>query len=150
MSHLGDLIDAANAPTDVTSRGTRIVKKGEGLGQDAFLKILTAELQNQNPTDAKDNTEFVAQMAQFSSLEQMTNISNGTTFNTATSLVGKNVTLSSLNYDGKPYSGVVKSVKKQGTDIKLVIPVDVKGPDGKITKQDKEFSYSDVTQVSNS
>jgi len=42
------------------------------LGQDAFLKLLIAQLANQDPLNPMDDREFIAQMAQFSALEQMT------------------------------------------------------------------------------
>ena len=42
--------------------------------QTQFLKLLVAQLQGQNPLDPKDGSEFVAQLAQFSSLEELTNI----------------------------------------------------------------------------
>lgn len=41
------------------------------LGRDAFLKLFTTQLQNQNPLDPMDNEAFVSQLAQFSSLESM-------------------------------------------------------------------------------
>ncbi|TSI11405.1 flagellar hook assembly protein FlgD [Lysinibacillus sp. BW-2-10] len=44
------------------------------LGKDAFLQILITQLQNQDPTQPMDDKEFIAQMAQFSSLEQMQNM----------------------------------------------------------------------------
>lgn len=44
------------------------------LGKDDFLKILMTQMTNQDPTEPLDNTQFVAQMAQFSSLEQMLNM----------------------------------------------------------------------------
>ena len=42
--------------------------------QSQFLQLLVAQLQGQNPLDPKDGSEFVAQLAQFSSLEELVNI----------------------------------------------------------------------------
>ena len=44
------------------------------LGKDEFLRILITQLTNQDPTEPMSDREFIAQMAQFSTLEQMTNM----------------------------------------------------------------------------
>ena len=44
------------------------------LGQDAFLRILVTQMKNQNPMEPQKDTEFIGQMAQFSSLEQLTTL----------------------------------------------------------------------------
>ncbi len=48
---------------------------GGDMGKDEFLKILITQLSHQDPTQPMQDKEFIAQMAQFSSLEQMTNVS---------------------------------------------------------------------------
>ncbi|MFQ5579257.1 MAG: flagellar hook assembly protein FlgD [Nitrospiria bacterium] len=59
---------------------TRISEKEEktgaakSLGKDSFLKLLTTQLRHQNPLEPMDSTEFVAQLAQFSQVEQMTTV----------------------------------------------------------------------------
>lgn len=55
--------------------GARSGPQGSGeLGKEEFLRLLTAQMTHQDPLEPMDNTEFVAQLAQFSSLEQMMNI----------------------------------------------------------------------------
>ena len=49
------------------------------LGSDAFLKLLVIKLQNQDPTNPQSDTDFIAQLATFSSLEQLTSINKAIT-----------------------------------------------------------------------
>lgn len=51
----------------------------QDLGKEAFLKILVTQLQNQDPTQPQKDGEFVAQMAQLSVLEQLSNLNNSLT-----------------------------------------------------------------------
>ena len=48
---------------------------GNELGKDAFMELMLAQLKNQNPLEPQDNGDFIAQLAQFSSLEEMQNLS---------------------------------------------------------------------------
>ena len=59
-----DAMQAANATT----------RANDALDKDAFLQLLVTQMQYQDPLDPQDNSEYVAQLAQFSSLEQMTNV----------------------------------------------------------------------------
>jgi flagellar basal-body rod modification protein FlgD len=56
--------------------GLSSTKKDDELGRNQFLKLLVAQLQNQDPMNPLDGTDFSAQLAQFSSLEQMFNMND--------------------------------------------------------------------------
>ncbi|MFK3906552.1 flagellar hook assembly protein FlgD [Pseudomonas alabamensis] len=51
----------------------------KALGKDAFLQLLVTQMQHQNPLDPQDNSEFVAQLAQFSSLEGISSLNESVT-----------------------------------------------------------------------
>ena len=60
-------------PSYYLSNQTREAPSGE-LGKDEFLKLLMAQIKNQDPLDPMDDKEFISQMTTFSSLEQMMNM----------------------------------------------------------------------------
>jgi flagellar basal-body rod modification protein FlgD len=62
-------------PSYYLSNQTRQAPSGE-LGKDEFLKLLMAQIKNQDPLDPMDDKEFISQMTTFSSLEQMMNMNN--------------------------------------------------------------------------
>ena len=60
-------------PADpATSNTTK--PRNDGLGRDAFLQLLVTQMSHQNPLQPQEDGAFIAQLAQFSSLEQLTNI----------------------------------------------------------------------------
>ncbi len=54
----------------------KVGKPGGQLGKDEFLKLLTTQMSSQDPLKPMDNSEMIAQLAQFSALEQMQNLNN--------------------------------------------------------------------------
>lgn len=99
----------------------------DDLDKDAFLKLLVTELRHQDPTQPMENREFISQMAQFSALEQMTNVNKSIKMlnkssrsGEAYSLLGKDVKA----FDpltGKKIEGTVKGIFYKGDDIRLVV-----------------------------
>ncbi len=108
------------------------------LDKDDFLKILITQLSYQDPTAPMEDKEFISQMAQFSSLEQMTNMSNG--FNELSGMLGQSNALNLLGkwvevIDGdKMISGKVEEVS--GRDFPQILI------DGKY------YDYKNVEKVS--
>ena len=90
---------------------------------DSFLKILASELQNQDPTEPVSNTEYVAQLAQFNSLQQMSSLNGSMSKSQAYSLIGMQVSYTATDSSGNPVSGtgIAKSVVSSGNDVYVMV-----------------------------
>ena len=73
--------------------------KSASLGQGDFLKLMTAQMKNQDPFDPVDNTQMVAQMAQFSSLAGITEM--GSTLKAIADKLGATSTQDAVSYIGR-------------------------------------------------
>jgi flagellar basal-body rod modification protein FlgD len=113
---LASVLGAAATPSTTTA-----AKAGGELGKDAFLQLLVAQLKYQDPTSPVDGSAFIAQTAQFTTVETLQAMSAATTSSlaaqqqlSASSLVGLQVTYAGA--DGTPVSGVVTSAVFGGAD----------------------------------
>jgi len=75
---MADAITTRNVWPYYSAQNTKSAteKAGKTLGQDEFLKILMTQLSSQDPMQPMQDTEFIAQMAQFTAVEQMTKVAD--------------------------------------------------------------------------
>lgn len=68
-------VDSISTATGISAQSTATAAS-KTMGKDAFLKLLITQLQHQDPLNPADSTEFTSQLAQFSSLEQLSNVND--------------------------------------------------------------------------
>jgi flagellar basal-body rod modification protein FlgD len=120
---------AAKMEADLINKKINHGREGNkgGLDKDAFMKLLITELRYQDPTRPMEDREFIAQMAQFSTLEQMSNMNKeivglvkSSRTSEAFSLLGKHI--DALNpATNRRVSGVVTSVQYNGDEQVLMV-----------------------------
>jgi len=119
-----DAINSSASPPVSEGSLAKATGANKEMGQEAFLKLLVAQLKNQDPLKPQDNYEFVAQLAQFSSLEQTIGINDrldqlslqnqGLQNSQVVSLVGKQATV----------KGNIVSLNGQGSIVPVNYTVD--------------------------
>ena len=121
--------------SDITlSNDTRLKNQGgvpftgnQSLGKDDFLKLLVAQLKYQDPLKPLEDKEFIAQMAQFSSLEQMQNLGKLQENLIRESVVGQAINLIGRTVDAidpetsQVFTGKVTAMKMVDGQPKLII-----------------------------
>ena len=108
-------------------------KRGDELGKQEFLMLLVAQLKNQNPMEPMNDREFIAQLAQFTSLETMQGVASSLDATQAAALIGKSIKAASAT--GELAEGRVQSVRLESSGAVLVL-------------ETGEVLLKDVTEVS--
>ena len=137
----GTLDTKNTTPTQNRNTGSTTTS-GNNLGYDDFLKLLSAEMQYQDPLEPTSNTDYVAQMATFSQVEaslamkeSLSSSYDETQKNAAMTLVGKEVVVTDKSSDTGYYSGKVDYVTYKDGKIQLSI-------------NEKTYDYSSIYSVS--
>lgn len=89
------------------------------LGQNDFLKLMIAQLQHQDPMQPANTNEYLAELAQFTQVEQITNLANANELSGAVQLIGRTVTYNSAS--GHPASGKVQSVQSSASGTTVTV-----------------------------
>ncbi|MDI3257230.1 MAG: flagellar hook capping FlgD N-terminal domain-containing protein [Kyrpidia sp.] len=112
---MGDMV-VTGGTSATGAGGTPWVNPKSQLDKNAFLQLLVAQLKNQDPLQPMDSTQFISQLAQFSALEQMTNVAQSqsqalmaTQMQAAAEWIGKGV--SYVDDQGNTVSGLAQGVQ---------------------------------------
>jgi flagellar basal-body rod modification protein FlgD len=115
-----------NNTTSIYTGSTKAATKSSLSEKDTFLKLLVAQLKYQDPSNPADSTQFLAQTAQFTQVEKLSDIAAGMTsmlqaqqMLSASNLVGK--TISYNDASGAEVSGVVTSATLGGSNSTLKV-----------------------------
>lgn len=139
-----DAAKAANGSANAATTSSGGIA-GQELGRDAFLQLLVIELQNQDPLEPVQNSEMVAQLAQFSSLEQMESLNSSfelltgnvdqLNFISAQGMLGKYV--EGINENGDVVTGNVGSVYLDGSIVVLNVDGEIVPMSGVLSIMDE-------------
>jgi flagellar basal-body rod modification protein FlgD len=129
-----DIRKGASASTSTAAKTT------QDLGKDDFLKLLTIQLKNQDPMDPIKNEAFIAQLAQFSSLEQLQNINTTLAQGNQSGTANQSATLAALN-NNTAVSYIGRQVQIQSDTVALPnsgsasIPFSLEGTADRVTAE---------------
>ena len=102
----------------ITAVSEQEAKKKNTISVEGFLELMVAQLKNQDFNNPVDDTQYMAQMAQFASLQAMQNMSGFTQSTYAIALVGKQV---SAQKDGTLIEGVVTGIQRDNKTFMIQI-----------------------------
>ena len=132
------MINAVDGGSNAVSSSS-ITTQSQALDKDAFLNLLVTELRYQDPLDPLKDRDFIAQMAQFSTLEQMQNLYKVGELQQATAMIGRSILAEQYTDTGFPEMvyGRVSGVRSVGGNTLLLLDT------GREVKADELLSVMD-------
>ena len=144
------------------SQAVKEVKNNGDLGKDAFLQLLVTQLRYQDPLNPQDNSEYIAELANFSSLEQMTNvvknledlgkivnnIDSSVLVGQLSSMIGKNIDWVETTDDADENGNPISSSETLSGRVTSVSIVDG-NPSVIVTGEDGERHQVDISKIGN-
>jgi flagellar basal-body rod modification protein FlgD len=112
-------VNSATSTTTAPAASTAASSSSSGLSETQFLQLLTEQLENQDPLQPEDDTQFLAQMAQFTSLQETDTLNQQVERLTAAGYIGATVTVNPGNTS--PVTGQVTGVDTSSTDPQLIV-----------------------------
>lgn len=135
MSAIATVVDGVITNQTSTTEKTT-TSSGSSLDKDAFLQLLVAQMKYQDPLEPTSNTEYISQLATFSELEEMQNVSASMEMQRANNLVGQYVF---VNTDSGYVEGTVDYVVYQGGKVYLSVNEQLYNIDDLDTVADSEY-----------
>ena len=138
MSAIASVVDGKIVNQTTAEQKAEEAKKtaGGSLDKDAFLQLLVAQMKYQDPLEPTSNTEYISQLATFSELEEMQNVSASMDMSRANALVGQYVF---MNEENGFAEGQVDYVVYQGGKVYLSVNEKLYDMDNLDTVADPEY-----------
>ncbi len=157
MAGIGSLLGSTQPTTSVSNSSTLGSAANQQLGANEFLQLLTTELQNQDPTQPVDDTQSVAQLAQFSALQatdelnqSFQNFQSNFGVLQASTLIGKSVSVEVSNSstgNSSSISGTVTGIQVQNGQPYFTMNNSSGQPIDGANGQPELFSTSQIVQI---
>ena len=134
---------------DYVGKTPAVTAKSDGtnddLGKDTFLKLLVAQLKYQDPSNPADSTQFLAQTAQFTTVEKLNDLAKA-----EQDLLGAQLRFSTSNLIGRTVAYQDKDSDKDDTTVTgVVTAASFTGATPTLKVGDKDVALSDVKEVRN-
>lgn len=149
-----------------STTSTSSTSTSDYISKETFLQLLITQMEYQDPLDPMDNGEYLSQLAQFSALEQMTNIADtmddvmslvenvdtSVLVGQLTTMIGKEVQWTTTNSDGttSTYEGTAKSVSISDGTPSLIVEIETTDASGNKTTALTKVDISNLTRIGSS